>query len=533
MLNDKKRFSKFLNALIKIEKAINDSIGNKKVSSHNETLFDETEFVPRFPAKYFSYKEALDSYLFSSTENNIEFYEKIASFFKGAVRPESSNFLLNIHPNPDVEATAAACLALYHNIDGLMDEYSGEALLVEQIIARELGRWIGWINACGTATAGGKMTNLHALRTSLAQISPDYFRKGIPHKTIIIASEGSHYSLKYVARDIGLGCDNCWLIPMNENFSMDYSILDLTLRKAWDNNYIVAAIICCGGSTIDFHCDNLLDIYNTVVLTIKNYPSAKFPYFHVDSVIGWQYLAFRNLLNDDFDKFNLSYEIKERILEVNKRLQGIEFFDSFAVDFHKNGLCPISSSFFISKNDSFMQTLSFEKEVEMFSNMYLGQHRPYRYTIENSRSMQGVAAAWGIMTKFGRHGIAKYLIELHKARDNFEKALKKRKLFLLKKRNSLGWEVVCNIKNEKQNEKNIRDFVDYCNDLSYKGHSNPLLGYVLDKQEYEILLYPMRFYSIKEATAVVENIEKLWFEFINSDIKKKKLIMYVQNEPIR
>ena len=481
---------------------------------------DINQMGPRFPATPFLYSKKLannNDLQTRSVETN--YINELLRFFKGAVRPESTNFLLNIHPQPDAYALAAACLAIYHNMDGLMDEYSGEALLIEQQLIREIGTWAGYANALGTGTAGGKITTLYAIRAALSRISSDYLKTGIPNKTIVITSAGAHYSLRHTISILGIGTSNCWEIPMDENGAMNCTVLADTLRKAWNHRYKVAAIICCGGSTIDFHCDNLKDVYETVIFTIGDYPEESVPYLHVDAVIGWQYLSISSLTSKENESLSMSLSTRERIEKANQRLKGIKFFDSFGVDFHKNGLCPISSSFFISKDNHFMADLSLDDDYVSFSESHLGQHRAYRYTLENSRTLHGVIAAWSVLTRLGRIGIANYLIDLHSSREAFEATINTLPEVELTRQASLGWEVLFHIRSCNESDSNIlspkmtSEFFHYCSDLCYKGYNIPLFGIVPTKDNYSLLIYPMRKYSIDETFKILRTIISLWRNF--------------------
>lgn len=498
-----------------------------------------TDLGPRFPAFPFSYQFQLNMNS-SFPVSNIEDYGNVIScLFRGAVRPESTNFLLNIHPLPDVQGLAAACLAIYYNMDGLMDEYSGEALLVEQQIVREIGSWVGWSNASGTATAGGKLTTLYAIRTALSRASHEYLNTGIPNKTIVIASEGAHYSLRHTLGIVGLGIDNCWTIPMDKNKSMDCSILASTLRRAWEGGYTVAAIICCGGSTVDFHCDNLQEVYDVATEIAREYPAQPRPYFHTDSVIGWQYLAVAALSNIENKSLLMSDDTQTRILQAYKRLEGIKAFDSFGADFHKNGLCPIASSFFVSRDNQFMNDLSLEDENCHFDIENLGQHRPYRYTIENSRTLHGVFSAWIVLTRLGRIGIAKYLVELHSSREAFETAINASTYMETTKSSSLGWEVLFHICTKKNAHSQVigpavtRDFANYCAELVYQGYNIPLFGFVPSENDCSLLIYPMRYYSPAEAQEIVKNISTLWTRFCNTAVAdRSKFLFSNSNNPV-
>ena len=160
-----------------------------------------------------------------------------------------------------------------------------------------------------------------------------------------------------------------------------------------------------------------------------------------------------------------------------------------------------------------MWQLSVENYEEHFPNMFLGQHRPYKYTIENSRSMHGVAAAWTILNKYGRCGIAKYLIEMHTSRNNFEKAIENSELLCLDNQKSLGWEVIFRTKYITDDENDFRKFIGYCNNLIKNGANIPLIGLFPDQEGDKLLIFPMKYYSTEDAKSIILSIENRWKEY--------------------
>ena len=511
---DNERFAAYIQLICELESRLCDRASSiRKRQTGIEGLSTEN-MGARFPSSSFQYSRALnDETIYPIGDEKL--MESILPLFDGAVCPGSDMFLLNIHPNPDVLAAAVACLSMYHNIDGLMDEYAGTALLYEQKIAREIGSWAGWQYASGVSTSGGKGTVSYALRAAFAKSYPDYLKKGVPDKTVIIASEGAHYSLAHTVSILGLGVDNCLLVPMGDDFSMDCFQLSNTLNLAWGKGYTVAAVVCCGGSTINFHCDDLTKVFRTICKVREQYPNAAIPHLHVDAVIGWQYLALTEKFVFCSDVSDIT---KQKISEIQRRLLGVKHFDSFGADFHKNGYCPTSSSFYIEKSGSFMTNLTIGEHIGEVLNASLGQHRPYKYTVENSRNIGGVFSAWTILAKYGRSGLAKALLEFYVTMENFSLAFAQSELFSKYTTKTLGWEVIFEI-NESVFEnfhisKTTRDFVDYCKELTFVGYATPLIGYV--KENDKMLIFPNGLVSIDKAKEIVRLLEVCLQEYCQS-----------------
>ena len=518
-------FKKFIDILREIESAISSQASESidKIPPLGDLLL--RSLGTRIPANDFQYREKISEHIDFPIARYDELISSIANLYSGSIRPYSNNFFLNIHPAPNLYAVAAACLSLYHNIDGLMDEYSGSALLYEQKIIREVSSWIGWNNAAGTSTSGGKATISYAIRSALSKVHPDYKSKGIPKKTVILASAGIHYSLIQTVSILGLGTENCWLIPMTKSNELDCDALRGMLQKAWSDRMNVAAIICCGGSTIDFQCDNLTDVYKTVRNAYKDFNVAKLPHLHVDSVIGWQFFSLNTSWMQSQTAQQLTKLSIDNISEIKNRFGGIQYFDSCGADFHKNGFCPIASSFYIAKNNRFMKDLALTKNIEPFTNAKLGQHRPYLYTIENSRNISGVFSAWAVLAQYGRDGLEKALLELYLSKENFQKAFKKSSHFAPILSNGLGVEISFGVANCTNNQNSIdfandlRGFCDYCKELSFLGYNIPLFGIVQDNNDCNLLIYPNRFVSSEDAERVVADLEQLWEKYNNTERK--------------
>ena len=116
---------------------------------------------PRFAQRHFNFLDAVaDTQDFALSAPDL--LKEVARFFNGAIRPHSKYALFNIIAEPDVDATAAANLATAYNINCLMEGFAGESLLVEQQVARTVGKWVGWDSAMGIACSGGKITLMYA-----------------------------------------------------------------------------------------------------------------------------------------------------------------------------------------------------------------------------------------------------------------------------------------------------------------------------------------------------------------------------------
>jgi glutamate/tyrosine decarboxylase-like PLP-dependent enzyme len=462
----------------------------------------------KFPARDFNYLTELDALETDIPASEEDLLEEVANFFRGAQRPDSPYCLFNMNVLPTVDATAAACLALMRNVNGLMDMFSGESLLVEQKVARTVGRWAGWPGAMGIACNGGKVTMQYALRAAISRAQPQSTRHGIDGRFVVLCSAGAHYSVEHVAASVGIGAENCTRVPLDSSGGMDQQKLREAMEKEYAEGATIAAVVCCGGTIVDFCCDDTAAVRETVDHFARAHALEQTPYLHFDSVIGWLYLAFRGMSPADLEAAVPEQEIQNRIAEVVHRCSALDQFDSLGVDFHKTGLCPATSSFFIAPDRQFMDDLGSGDYSYGERDFEFGNFRAYRYTFENSRPTQAILSAWVNLRHLGRQGLGAYLVSLHRGRIGLEQAIERHGQFTVLNPSNLGWEVLFDIPFDNFETDSSSDdlaiaFMDHCWKRVREGHELPLFSIVPEyhidhnpsRSRIAFLLYPMNEHS--------------------------------------
>ncbi|MEZ9701108.1 aspartate aminotransferase family protein [Vibrio sp. 10N.261.46.E12] len=526
-------------------------------AKRNQSELSNLEFAPKslvslgpkYPSRPFSYLKELTVDTDNGPLNKEELFNEVSRYFRGAIRPESKHSLFNMVPEPSLEATAAAMLATAYNTNTLMDAFGGEALLVEQQVARRIGHWADWPESMGIACNGGKLTIMYAIKSALSRIDPNSQKAGLPSDVIILCSEGAHYCVEHAASLLGLGSNNCLRVPTNSDGKMHPEALRRILNEQHALGKKVAAIICCGGTTINFNCEDTQEILNIVESYVKHNNLHYKPYLHLDSVIGWLYLSNFGLNNECTPVTVAAPEIRHRVAEVHRRFRGLYGFDSLGVDFHKNGLCPYASSFFIAKDNRFMNELGDGYYHYSNKDFQYGDFRAYRYTFENSRPSQGILSAWINLQKLGRSGYASYLTQLHEARESLTHAIEKHGLFRVLNQSSLGWEVVFEIPFSSDvlalcpsKQDLAMKFMQQCWDRVNAGHDLPLFSIVPEyrvendpkKTTTAFLLYPMSPRPENEWDEVVKLITAQFHHFQNTALNGEIMFDQVQYEkPIR
>lgn len=508
----------------------------QKISAIHEHL-NNKDLNPKFKVNTFSYNEILDEVAIpekgSSSE---EVFENLAELFEGSIRTQSPYSLFNMVPSPLIDTVAASTITQLYNTNSLMDSFGGKVLLFEQKIARMLGKLAGWNDAHGVACNGGKLTLLYAVKSAISKIDPDSRNKGIDKNLVVLTNESSHYCVEHVCSILGLGSDNCIRIKSEDGWKMNIKNLLETIEEQHKKGKKVAAIICAGGTTINFACDDTVSVYKNVKEMFENSNQDYFPYFHLDSVIGWLWMNFIGVSESELNEKIPNEKIRNKIMEVVKRIEGVSNFDSFGVDMHKNGLCPYSTSMFISKTDDNFDYLNDGKYSYGEDDYEFGNFRAYRYTFENSRPATGIVNSWIAMNRLGRTGFQDYLIKLKDISEELKIKLEEsEKISILNK--SLGWEIVFDIDfnriEKKYNgsyESIAKAFMQYCWDEVNAGKVVPLISIVPEYKIYPgdinhtaFLIFPMSMYLDSEIISDIliklnETIDEFETKVLSGDI---------------
>jgi glutamate/tyrosine decarboxylase-like PLP-dependent enzyme len=419
---------------------------------------------------------------------------ELGACFEGSIRWHDPNAAFNITPAPDFDAVAAATLAMLLNPNCLWDVTSGHWLLAEQKIARALGAGIfPGAPATGFSTFGGKATLMYGIKMGLAASDRAHKRQGLKGGHVVLASAAAHYSLEDVADYLGLGTSAVLRIPCDSSGSMDPGCFEAKLEQCLAAGNRVAAVIVNGGATIDFPVDDASRIKAACRRKEVEHHLDYAIHLHGDTVAGWAWLFADDALLQDGSRSS------QKVLEAKKRLTCIQETDSAGVDFHKTGLCPYSTTFFILKRKERLPDLGGHQGAPNLDCEH-GDLHLHHLTLENSRAATGIAAAYASVLKLGRDGLTRYLRHQQEVRELYENLIESRfsGLFTILNRASLGFEIVLAV-----NEPNGKPISPHAylaiKDRLWKtdGHDNtPIIGFVPHYQTPEgtvpaFLIYPM------------------------------------------
>ncbi|PFI76858.1 pyridoxal phosphate-dependent decarboxylase family protein [Bacillus cereus] len=522
----------------------------------NKTIFiqkqlqDNNHLNPKFISPPFLYKEDLKkSFMPEKEKTSDEVLTSLTEMFEGSIRPQSPYALFNMVPSPLLDTVAATTMTQLYNLNSLMDAFGGKTILFEQRISRSIGRLVGWEQSYGISCNGGKLTLFYAIKSAISKISPESRREGIPNDLVVLTNEGAHYCVEHVCSLLGLGANQCIRIRTKEDWRMDISHLRQVVEEQLAAGKRIAAIVCCGGTTINFACDDTKEVYQCVDDIFKQTKQSYFPYFHLDSVIGWLWFNFMELSETEWEQCVKNPAIRLKIKRAVEKMKWVTQFDSFGVDMHKNGLCPYSTSFFISKTEECFNYLNEGTYTYSENDYTFGNFRAYRYTIENSRPATGIAAAWVAMNRLGKRGFQEYLIRLQTLSLMFASELQNLKGVSVINDASLGWEIVFTISFEQiamrfpyYNDNEVaKAFIQYCWNENNKGLEIPLISIVPEfkvtpnaTEKIAFLLYPMSLFSEEKVGEIIRKLADCIYEFERKVIFEEILINEcVLEKPIR
>ena len=170
--------------------------------------------------------------------------------------------------------------------------------------------------ASGILTSGGSMANTLGLTVARNTMAEFEIRKAglgaAPRKMRLYASTETHSSVKKAVEMIGLGSDNLYLIPVNENFEIEIDALEQAIADDKAAGYYPFCIVGNAGTVSTGAIDNLN--------ALADIAEREKMWFHVDGAFGAM--------------IALAPELKPM-------LAGMERADSLAFDLHKWMYMPI------------------------------------------------------------------------------------------------------------------------------------------------------------------------------------------------
>jgi len=337
----------------------------------------------------------------------------VRDLFPRVPRWRSPLLVYNVGTAVNSAASAAYSLALDVNVYNINDGLAGNMLVAEQAVARFLAQAGGIEKKCmGLFTFGGTATNLYAMKIGLKKASPGSSRKGTPKDLRVIITEDAHFCHNVSADWLGIGTDNVAVISADYDRRSSIEDAENKMRQIIRSGNLLSSITINGGTTYGHVVDDIPAFVNLRDRLAQEYSLNYRPHLHVDSVIGWAWLMFRNY---DFERneLGISPQALSMIRNQYARISQLNLADSWGVDFHKGvGSCPIDCSIFMVNDIADLNLLS-KKEGGVIDTHQLARefsfNSPSDYTLETSRAGGAALAALVSLHTLGVRGYQRNL----------------------------------------------------------------------------------------------------------------------------
>ena len=306
-------------------------------------------------------------------------FSRLAYYSQGLIRWNHPGALINVNPPASIPSTVASSYFSLYTPNGAQDMSTGYLLTTELAVVKMLSQLAGidYKQSGGYFTFGGKSTNIHAIKHGLQRISKDYATNGLSGNIITFSSTQGHPCHAEACNWLGIGDKNCVRISTNKMGEINLEELEQSMSSAIEHGKKIACITVNGGTTIQMTIDPIKKVVDIRDRLVKKYNLEYIPRIHVDSVIGWVWLFFKDY---DFNTnpLNFSNNALQKLKRQMLRISEIKYADSFGVDFHKTGFAPYISSMVLFKNRNDYFTLN-EKEYLDYEKLEYGNYNPYNY----------------------------------------------------------------------------------------------------------------------------------------------------------
>ncbi len=383
----------------KIPSSVSPRIGGKFGKDYYNSLIDKYSKIPKKPS------------------NPLKSSSKIVNdLFQGVLRWRSPLLQYNVGSAVNTPSSAIYSLALDENIYSIDEGLAGNALVAEKAVIRILSNLANLKKpGSGLFVFGGTATNLYATKLGLKKNCPGADKKGVPKNVRIFVTEDSHFTHSLSADWLGIGTDKIIKIIANKDRTSNIEDFSIKLEKELKKGNVVTSILLNGGTTYDHTVDEIKKFINVRNKLVKKYSLKYTPHIHVDSVIGWGWLFFKEY---DFkkNKLDLSKNCLEKIKKQYLKISQLKYADSWGVDFHKGiGGCPVNSSMVMFNKASDLAYLSKTNNPDLEMHQLareINYISPADYTLETSRNAGAALAALASINFLGIEGYQRNLSNL-------------------------------------------------------------------------------------------------------------------------
>ncbi len=349
--------------------------------------------------------------------------EIASTFLSGAVNWRDSTLHYNLGAPPTTVSTALYALGLDANVYLINDGLAGRAILAETAVSRILSNLAGIPAdaARGLFVFGGTGTIAYSIRCGLAKSTPNLVRDGIAKNSFVAITEEAHFSHTRSSHWLGLGDSQILVLPAKDDRTTDVERSFAAIEERVARGGRLATLLLNGGTTYDHAVDEVAHFRGFLDELVAREGWDYRPHIHVDSVIGWQWLFFRD---HEFGDNSQIDSRTQRVLSEQAELvaSAIQNADSWGIDFHKGaGCCPIDCSMVQFNDGRDLGFLNGEARLDEMHQLAseLSAVSPADHTLETSRAGAKALAALGSLHSLGQAGYRAVLAGLVEAAQRF------------------------------------------------------------------------------------------------------------------
>ncbi len=390
-----------------------------------------------------------------------QIFEELSDLYKCIPNWNNPGTMINIIPPTNLLTVATSAYTNLLNPNFAQDTYAGYLIASEFEVVKYMSDLMNWDykKSRGIFTFGGKGTNLYATKIALKKSDYESSKQGCEvNKYFMITSKNAHPCHYQVCDWLGIGSDNCIEISCEENGQINIIEAENIICKNIEAGKKFLGYNLNGGSTNDLVIDPIKSIYDMNERICKKYHLDYKPHIHVDFVLGWVFLFFKN-----YHFIKNSNSTLKKIEKIKNQALEIKYADSVGIDFHKMGFAPYTSSLFMVKNEMDIQLLE-GSNFRKIEDMSFGDYNPYNYTLELTRSSNGPLSALVSLKSLGIEGYQKIFIELLEIVEYLREKLSKNPKISILNRNSSGLATFLIIKPLEYNDLDISEILKLSED---------------------------------------------------------------------
>ncbi|MEL7352090.1 MAG: pyridoxal-dependent decarboxylase [Cyanobacteria bacterium P01_A01_bin.116] len=258
--------------------------------------------------------------------------EDIASYLSHAVRTANPAYFNQLWGGFNAACFMGDMLSSATNTSMYTHEVAPVATLIEKTLIAKIGELVGFTNPEGQFTTGGSNGNLMAMAMARHRAVPTLKQTGLAGmpKLVAFVSEEAHYSFVKAVQLLGLGADQLWKVPVDDDGKLIPTALEDLIALARRQGAQPFFVVGTAGTTVRGAYDPLAQI--GAIAQKENL------WFHVDGAWGASVL-----LSNTHKSF----------------MQGVDTADSVVWDAHKAmGMTLICSMLLVKARGTMLSTFS-------------------------------------------------------------------------------------------------------------------------------------------------------------------------------